>query len=347
MTFPPFGRGKKHFGADGTLLLGAYPAGSGILRVKAIAIAAGMLMTVVATAQSIDLNQVVVTINGEKVLAGEYYRRMEFLQVNQSLGDLAVRFTPGFLTIEQLITERLTMQLAKQKGCYPSDAEIQAEYKEATTANPELEKGWLRTGRTKDELLAQMRYELSQFKLQTFGINITDQEVEDFYKKNPTMFTIPKRVKLRMIVSSDPAVRAKVDNDLKLGKKFEDVAKQYSEDLTKSMGGDIGWQAYNALSGPVRVQLDAIKAGQATNWIPGEKASVKFMLVEMKEQELQPYDAETKRLLRRKLMLDRGINKNKLADEMKDFRAKAKIEIVNPIFAEQYAELLKQMLSGG
>ncbi|MBX3118919.1 MAG: peptidylprolyl isomerase [Fimbriimonadaceae bacterium] len=314
---------------------------------KAIAIATGMLFSVMATAQTVDLNQVVVTVNGEKVLANEYFRRMEYLQVNQSLGDMAVRFTPGFLTIEQLVTERLTMQLAKQKGCFPSDAELQTEYKDATTSNPDLEKNWLRTGRTKEELMAQMRYEMSQFKLQTFGINITDQEVEDFYKKNPTMFTIPKRARLRMIVCSDINLRAKIDSELKAGKKFEDLATQYSEDVTKSVGGDIGWQAFGALSGPVRAELEAIKAGQATNWIAGKSSSVKFFLVEVKQQELQAYDADTKRLLRRRIMLDRGINKNNLAEEMKAFRAKAKIEITNPVFAEQYKGLLDSMMSGG
>ncbi len=317
------------------------------MKLKSIAIVFGMVATALAAAQTLDHTRVVATVNGEQVLAGEYYRRMEFLQVNQSLGEMAVRFTPGFLTIEQLITERLTMQLAKQKGCYPSEAEIQKEYSDAVASNPELESSWSKTGRTKEELMAQMRFELSQFKLQTFGINVTDQEVESFYKQNPTMFTIPKRVHLRMIVCSDATVRGKIDADLKAGKKFEDVAKQYSEDVSKSNGGDIGWQPYAALSGAVRAELDAVRVNQPTNWIPGKTASVKFFLMETKEQEMQPFDANTKRLLRRKLMLDRGINKNKLADEMKDFRSKAKIEISNPIFAEQYKQLLNSMLGGG
>lgn len=304
------------------------------------------MFAALGSAQAIDSTKVVVTVNGEKVLAGEYYRRMEYLQLNRNLGPTVGDLPPGFLTLEQLITERLTLQLAKQKGCFPSDAELNAEYTQATTDNPELEKQWLYSGRTKEELFQQMRFEMTEFKLRTFGITITDLEVEDFYKKNPTMFTIPKRAKLGMIACADATARQKADADLAAGKKFGDVAKQYSEDFTKSNGGDVGWQDFDSITPSVRDVLKPTMVGKTTAWLPIGKTYVKFFLEALKEQELRPFDANLKRQLRRRLMLDRGVNKNDVAKEMKDFRLKATIEIVNPIFSDLYKRWL-QSLAGG
>src|SRR5438309_1536369 len=91
-----------------------------------------MLVCVLGVAASVhgqvDPNRVVATVNGEPIKGEEYYRRMEYLPgVGRFSGDHFAEFPPGFMTLDQLITEKLVMQLAKQKGVAPAAPEIQEE----------------------------------------------------------------------------------------------------------------------------------------------------------------------------------------------------------------------------
>ena len=72
-------------------------------------------------------------------------------------------------------------------------------------------------------------------------INITDDEARKFYDENPAMFKNPERVHARhILVSSDEAL-AKVQAELKAGKSFDVVAKEYSIDPgSAANGGDLG-----------------------------------------------------------------------------------------------------------
>ncbi|HJP82260.1 MAG TPA: peptidyl-prolyl cis-trans isomerase, partial [Fimbriimonadaceae bacterium] len=229
-------------------------------------IAVAIAASAVATAQ-VDVNRTVVVVNGEEIKGGEYYHRMEYLTgVGKPMNSGVAEFPPGFLTIEQLITERLIFQLAKNKGVMPTEPEVDNELKLRIEDDPKLLETWINSGRSEDELRYAIRLDLAQFKVSTAGINLTDQEVEAHYKQNPAMYTTPKKVKLSVIVVRDADAVQKVDAALKAGKSFAETAKLYSEDLTKGVGGELGNINYPALSETVRAALDQIKIGQTTDW---------------------------------------------------------------------------------
>src|SRR5471030_1100048 len=70
----------------------------------------------------VDPGRVVAVVNGDEIKGAEYYRRMEYLEgVGIRLGNQFAEFPPGFLAIQKIIDERLTFQLAKSKGVYPTD----------------------------------------------------------------------------------------------------------------------------------------------------------------------------------------------------------------------------------
>src|SRR5690349_10213844 len=102
----------------------------------------------------IDPDKTVVVVNGDQVKGTEYYRRMETLpDVGRVLegGQVAI-YPPGFLTILQLIDERLVLQMAASKGLTPTDAEIDTEMRESIAADPTLKERWINSGHTDDEL---------------------------------------------------------------------------------------------------------------------------------------------------------------------------------------------------
>jgi parvulin-like peptidyl-prolyl isomerase len=303
---------------------------------KWLGLVGGLLMATVGMAQ-IDTSRTVVVINGEEIKGGEYYHRMEYLSgVGKPMNGGVAEFPPGFLTIEQLITERLVLQLAKAKGVLPTDPEVQNEIKIRLEDNPKLLEDWLNSGRTQDELNYTIRLELAQFKISTAGINVTDQEIEQHYKENPRMYTTSKQMKLSVIVVRDDATKAKVDADLKAGKTFSETAKAYSEDVTKGLGGELGTLNYAVLSQTVRASLEGTKIGQTTDWLVTADARIKFLLQDIVAEKKLPLDARLKREIRKRLMMDKGAIKNNVQKEMFDLRSKANIDIKDKAFSEAY-----------
>lgn len=323
---------------------------------KKLLLTAALIATALSTYAQIDPTRTVITVNGEEIKGNEYYHRMEYLPgVGKQTGNAISEFPPGFLTIEQLVTERLVMQLAKQKGVLPSDLEVTNELAERVKENPNLVADWKSTGRTDEDLRYQIRFDLAQFKLATFGITITDQEIDKYYAANPPLFTIPKQYKLSVILVNAEADKAAVDTDLKAGKAFADVARARSQDLTKNVGGAYGTIPITLFNETTRTALNNVKVGQNTGWITttanDQPAFVKFRVDDViaeKKEELTP---ALRRKIRRKRMLEMGSVKNNLEQQMIEMRKAAKIDIKQKEFADAYKRFidayLKQPRAGG
>jgi len=296
-------------------------------------------------AAQVDPNRTIVVVNGEEVKGAEYYRRMEFLPgVGKLFSGSFAEFPPGFLTLEQIITERLVIQLAKEKGVLPTDAEVEAEVKAAETETPKDIEAWLAGGRTREELVYQTRYNLSQFRLYTRGITVTDGEVEKFYTDNPTLFTIPKQLDLKIIVvTSEDAAKA-VDADLAAGKKFEDVSKERSVDVSKVTGGNYGKVSWDDLSKEARAALENVQVGQTTGWIVSQETRVKFLLAGVTPPAKRPLDAALKRSIRREQMLTKGRIANDVQKEMNQLRKRSTIDIKEKSFASSYKQFIDTFL---
>lgn len=309
-------------------------------------------LTTLAMGQ-VDPDRTIATINGDTLKGSEYYRRMEFLPgVGKMDNGTFIEAPPGFLTLEQLITERLVLQLAKQKGVAPSDIEVDAELKNRQEDDPNLVKNWTTSNRTMDELKQKVRYELSMFKIQTAGITITDSQVQQHYNENPSTYTNPKQVKLRVIVVTSSGDEAAVDKALAAKTAFADVAKQYSADISKNAGGEFGTVPLAFLNTDTQNAINATKIGQATTWIESKAADggtryVKFLLEDVIPESKMALDAKLKRQIRQEMMLAQGGVKNDIRKEMDAMRAKAKIDITEPEFADTYKKFIDAYLKRG
>lgn len=300
----------------------------------------------------VDVNRVVAIVNGEEIRGAEYYHRMEYLPgVGKRNGQSFSEFPPGFLTLDQLITERLLLQMAKEKGALPSDLEVSNELAVRKEDNPDLVKLWVDSGRNEEDLDYQIRYELSQFKLQTFGISKTDQEVEAYYKANPEQFTNPKQMKLRLILVLSAAEQQATDTDLAAGKSFAEVATARSADASKIAGGEFGTVPITSLNPSTREALSQVKIGETTKWletkVDGQPAFIKFLVENILPEEKLELTPKLKRIWRKKLMLLAGSVKNNLEVDMKAIRKRSKVEIKQKEFAEPYQKFIDNFLKQG
>lgn len=298
----------------------------------------------------VDPNRTVIVVNGVEIKGNEYYRKMEYLPgVGKMVGNSFAQFPPGFLAIEQLITEQLIAQLSKEKGVYPSDQEIKDEIDFALKNEPDALKEWTDSGQTEEEFRRMSTMNLCNYKLLTRGINITDQEVDQFYKTNPALFTIPKMVSLRVIAVQTAEQAAQVDVDIDSGKDFAEVAKARSLDFSAQSGGDFGKRALSDLSPQAQTALNNVKVGGTTAWIIGGTTRVKFKLEAVEPEVLKKLDDLLKKRIRRELSLTKGNVKNAetLRNEMKEMRKKANIDIKQKEFAEFYRQFSESFIKPG
>jgi len=317
-------------------------------------ISALIALSVVSLAGAQGEPKTVVTVNGQAISSTEYYHRMEHLSgVYAAYGERFVEVIPGIVTLDRLITERVTIQLAESHSVAPTPAEIDQAYEARKAANPMLEANATAEGLTAADLRYQVQLDLCRFKLLTEGILVTDQEVQDNYKNHPERYVNPKRVDLRIIVVDSDADKAAVDADLAAGKEFGAVATARSLDLSKLQGGLLKGVPFDSLDASIRDALNAAKIGNSTGWlkVPGQPANSTLIERIRYESAVEakpiPYDAKLGESIRRQMMMERGSAKNNVGKMVGEMLAKAKVEIADKTFEKAWLDLRSKATSGG
>ena len=283
-----------------------------------------------------------IEINGEKVTRAEYVRRMEYLPgIGKATRDgNFIEVFPGLATVDFIINERLTLQIAKEHGVEPSPAEIDAELAMIQRREPGLLERFTATGRTKEEYRAVVRYNLAQFRLQTEGVLVTDTEVKNLYDlAKDVRFTRPPMVRLRVIAVNSDAESKEVDKELKAGKTFASTATLYSKDVTSRIGGMYGDIPLEQLSANVKEAVTKLKKGDTTAWLKSSDTLLaKFFVEEVLPRTTRPLDTDLKEDLRRELLVRKGSSKNDVSKMLREARQKATIKIASPEFDKAYKE---------
>ena len=211
-------------------------------------------------------NMVAATVNGRNIMLKEVER-----VVNQQAGGRAselsqLQLAQARLTVlDSLIQREVLFQRAEREKVLPSENEIDgviATQKQQTGMTAEdFEKGLKEQNLSMETLREEARKDLAITKLQdkySGKIEITDREVEDFYRGNPKQFVNSRGVSIAMIVvdpadnsstgiqddaKNDAEAKLKIDNiyqQLQGKADFATVARAKSEDIQSlRQGGDI------------------------------------------------------------------------------------------------------------
>jgi len=70
---------------------------------------------------------------------------------------------------------------------------------------------------------------------------VSDDDVKDYYEQNKEKYMIPEMVRASHILTSTEEEAVKAKGELDRGADFVAVANEYSKDLTKDRGGDLGY----------------------------------------------------------------------------------------------------------
>jgi peptidyl-prolyl cis-trans isomerase SurA len=102
---------------------------------------------------------------------------------------------------------------------------------------------------------------------------VSPVRVEQYYKENKDQFYQEDQVSMRMIQltkidgATDDELKARADTieaRFHSGEKFEDLAKEFSQDAHRSKGGDWGWQKRTDLNPEFSEPLFALQKNEAT-----------------------------------------------------------------------------------
>lgn len=229
----------------------------------------------------------------------------------------------GYLTLQELINEMLIGREAKRKGIVVTDADVSAEIAKFRQENG-LEQDqafaaylWSQQPASNEPSLRRtMRIRLLVQKALGPRVQLTDQEVSDFYQKNQKSYILPDRVRLRrMMLENDQTLKEMTDR-LAKGEKFQDLAKTAANKDYPSFKdeGGLFFEGPPEQMGPPLMPVDfakavsSLKEGQVSP--PVRAGGVIFLLqVDKRLQQRQVPFEEARESIRQELFNDRLYNK--------------------------------------
>jgi len=215
--------------------------------------------------------------------------------------------------LDELVNGEILVERAAQMNLVATDAEVEDKFTESKSpyTEEEFQKKLKDSALTVDDLKSEIRRQLSIEKLLNrevvAKISITDKDVTDFYNQNRAQFNVVEpQYRIAQIVVTphpDPSVhnrkndKATTENEarqkagilqqkLKAGADFSQLAMDYSEDTSASTGGDLGFIPESALnqSDPVlKKTVLLMKVGESTPLIPVKGGGYRILRLIAKE----------------------------------------------------------------
>jgi parvulin-like peptidyl-prolyl isomerase len=310
-----------------------------------VGVGLALLLAVSTTVAKAEADKIVATVNVDNITQDEFYQRLQRVHGQDFLvptNPPSLRGEPaGYIVLNSLINERLILQLAAKSNLAANDADVTSEL-ELYRKQENIRKALADHVVTESDLKYDIRVQRGRFNLATNGATISDAEVEDYYNKHKVNYTLPERWRLSTIRTSKQDNLFKVQADLRAGKNFPDVARQYSEDeRTSGKGGDAGYFLANdsALPDAIRRAVKVLTLGEVTAPIPIEfdpgagKEKIKvWWVVKLTEKtpEIVRALSDIKPQLQRVALLEKVGGMQEADKRIGDFRGKSDIKVNLP-----------------
>lgn len=248
--------------------------------------------------------------------------------------------------LEELIIEELVYQEAKGTGITIPEKEIDKRLKEIKKGYPSEDAFNKALSANNLELngykkLIEREQSIKKITEKLFGkpIKLSDKEVEEYFEKNREKFKEPENIRLRQILIKVPAYaskeqwemgREKAKNmlaELKAGKDFSKMAKEFSDDPSKEKGGDMGFIHQGRLEPYIEDIAFSLKVGEISDVIQTIYGFHIIKLEEKKEAHYNPYSKVKEKL---KKDLEEVAAEDKKKEWIKGLKGKADIKYYAP-----------------
>lgn len=167
--------------------------------------------------------------------------------------------------LEDLVTEEILIQKAKEYNLTPDPSKMDEEVKKELDNirknyfdddQKKFDEGIVQLGYTLDSLKDQIKEQITTQKDQVAAsrayqymlkdIKVTDDDIKNYYEQNKAAaFTTGAGAELAHILVPTEEQAKEIRRKISEGAKFEDMAKQFGTDGTKDSGGSLGFYAYD------------------------------------------------------------------------------------------------------
>lgn len=237
-----------------------------------------------------NTNPAVLDVNGEKVYAAEISMTMqniaaqlggrENLESEQELVQMAT---------QRVVEQTLLAQEARRTNVQPNElrlAQMVEAIENQAGGRQALETNIGKFGMSHAQLVEYLReMELSRSLIEkqiSPTIQVTDEEVTEFYNENPELFMADEQVRVSHIIfnvtlqadaQTVAAARAKAEEARRralAGEDFAELARELSEGPAASKGGDLGYFTYNQTAPQFAAAAFALEPGEISQVVRTE-----------------------------------------------------------------------------
>lgn len=260
--------------------------------------------------------------------------------------------TLGLLGLEDLVRQRIVMQLAKDQGVWPTEADVERELQLKKDQDPRYVSTLNQSGLTLEQIKQSLRIDLAFENLITKGQNVTMEDVERYLQDNPNELIEPAQIGL-LIIQVQESDREAVDQALRQGEQFNAVAARYNVNPQfRSNRGQFPVSVRNELRANLQPEvfeiIDNTPELRTTDWIRFGDTWAKFYVERRtEEREIEP-DAKMKERMRRALAVRRGQMANdvgrQIVNKLRDSIRDKTIIIEDSVLKFQWDRLADQIL---
>ena len=290
------------------------------------------------------LDRIVATVNNEAITWSELRKTVE-LESKESLRNLTEEEKEKKLNdlekqfLDILIDMKLQLQEARKIGYSVSPAEINEAIEDIKSkyglTDESLTESLKAENLTLEEYREKLKEQITISKLVRFEVRnkilISDKAIEEYYEAHRKVFQNEEQFRIRQILfladssSKKPEVEAKAQEVLRRirnGEDFSMLAGEFSDDVSREFGGDLGYVNRSNLLNEIAEAASGLKPGEVSKPFWGPKGLHIIKLEEKKEG-----DSIDKVRERIKEILFEKVFQSKYEDWVKQLREKAYIEI--------------------
>lgn len=173
--------------------------------------------------------EIVAKVDGVEISRQEFYDRLINISGNEVLETLIAE------TIVDLEAEEQEIEIS-QEDIDKEFADLEEYYGGEEAFDTALENA----GTTRDDLEQQIIMNLRIRKLVEPYIEISDEEVQEYFDANIDTFGTPEQIRARHILVETQEEADEIYEELMNGGDFEELAKEHSTDGSAEDGGDLG-----------------------------------------------------------------------------------------------------------
>ena len=243
-------------------------------------------------------NKIAAVVNGQVITGQQVDERMSRLSPSYR----AALKNDSQRLLEDMVMETLLVQEARRRGL-DRDVEVQRLMNEA-----------------RRQILVSRLLEIVR---QNQPVEVTDQEVAQFYQENKKNFEEPETTRASHILVESEEVAKKALERVKNGEPFAKVAEELSTDPSKSRGGDIGTFSRGQLIPEFEEACKSLNPGQMSGVIKTSLGYHVILLTDRKQAHIRPL-GEVKDPIRQRLIAQR--QQRQIETFVQELRTKAQIQ---------------------